>query len=579
MKYFSALLIFLTSINLFAQEERLLELKQRLSTETDREKIETYLDISEVGLPVDTNLFYLNLALKTADRIKFDSIFAIEFAISINHYVIADYVKAKLVIRNSLEKIRYTRYPRARVGHVHMLLGAYCEAENEIDSALYYYDLTKTILETDTTIKGIDILSSTYQNQANIFLKSGEYEEALPLYFKSLEIDKSGNYRNHVFGYNNIAGCYKELQDYEKAIHYYEKAVSIANQNSDDLNKASALVGLAESYQLQGRQDEAKVILIEAKDILEPIGYKEVLNVVYQHMAEILFEEGNIQGSLEYSQKALDGVELIADFFVQADVYLTKAAIDREQKLYTSAIQNIDKSYSLSKSNGYLNVQKESVEEYIKVYDLLEDYKALSQWRDTLRIIQDSIINIEHLKVIENAEKKYQSEKKRKENVKLKSEIKKKDQRNGTLNYLLAIGGIALLVVIYFLMKYVRSLSKERKKYMDEVSKVKILKNSLEKKDLEEKENLTQREEKFHNQLQEKYQLTDAVFEYWLLQINGIPEKEMQEQLFISAEAVKSRRRKLYDRLKEHENIDSSERFSKSDSVRIYRKNRLNLLK
>ncbi|MCG8577114.1 MAG: hypothetical protein MI810_19690 [Flavobacteriales bacterium] len=122
------LYLLLLPFSIFSQELNFEELKERLKSESDREKIETYLDISEIGLPMDSNLHYLNLALETAEKIHFDSIFAIESAISMSYYMGGDYESAKSSIRKSLDHIQYTTYTRARIGHVHMLLGAYCEA-------------------------------------------------------------------------------------------------------------------------------------------------------------------------------------------------------------------------------------------------------------------------------------------------------------------------------------------------------------------------------------------------------------------------------------------------------------------
>ena len=115
-------------------------LKKRLKTETDRQKIETCLDISEQPVSRDTALVYLDKALETAKKIRFDSIYPIIFAKSAAYYMKGDFVKAKKEIRKGFKVYKYTANPDRTLAHINMLLGVFSEAMNRKDSAKYYYE-------------------------------------------------------------------------------------------------------------------------------------------------------------------------------------------------------------------------------------------------------------------------------------------------------------------------------------------------------------------------------------------------------------------------------------------------------
>src|SRR5690606_1509257 len=109
------------------QGQDLEALKKRLQTEADRRKIELYLAISELSIPQDTVLYYLNKALFVTKKIQFDSIYPLQFAKSASYFMDGDFEKAKREIRKGFNSYKWTDYPNATLGHINMLLGAFNE--------------------------------------------------------------------------------------------------------------------------------------------------------------------------------------------------------------------------------------------------------------------------------------------------------------------------------------------------------------------------------------------------------------------------------------------------------------------
>ncbi|NOQ74660.1 MAG: tetratricopeptide repeat protein [Crocinitomix sp.] len=433
------------------------ELRNRLNGESKRQQIETYLDITEIGLPADSNLYYLDQALKLSKEINFDSIFPIEFASSINYYVKGDYRAAKSIIRRSLNSVGYSDYMIARVGHIHMLLGVFCEAENDNDSAFYYYDLAIGILRKDTAIKSLDILSSSYQNKANIYLKMGKHEAALPLYFQSLEVDRSrlnSNFDNIAIGNNNIAGCYQEMGQYDKALFYHDLAIQAAEKDGDLVQLGNVYVGLGRTYLLQGELEKAKEIFLRTESILENVGFVEHLNLAYVYLAQIYLSQLDYNLAELYSEKAMTGVASISDFYVQAEVYLTQAKINKKKGRLTESLKDATMAHEISKLHGYTNNQKEAVEEIIVICEELNNYKDQSNWYDTLIVLNEDVLNADYLTIIEETETKYQTERKEKQNtdLKLRNAIIQQDfetsERQFWMTAISLIGTLIILMVV-----------------------------------------------------------------------------------------------------------------------------------
>jgi len=421
MKQLLPLIIYIITISIYSQD--LKEFKQRLVNETDRERIETYLDISELPIPRDTVIIYLNKALETSKRIKYDSIYPIQFGLTVAYYMKGDFVNAKKEIKKGFKTYNYTEDPQGTKGHINMLLGVFNEAESKIDSAKYYYDNVITTLENIKTEKAISILSSTYTNYGNLYLKTADYEKAIKIYLDADKMSEEvGDTKNRIITLNNVAGCYKELGNYDKAINYYKSALKLSIKEKDIQNQGSINLGIGEIYVLKKDNNNGLKHFLKAEKQLESVGFKKVLNIAYHNISATYLNKNNITKAKYYSEKAIKGINLTTDNYTKVSVLFNNSTIHFQEKNYNKALIMIDKALDLANQNNYQDLKKECLIEKIKVLKSLGKTNKLPVLYDELLIIKDSIINKENIKAIANVETKYQTEKKEKENLKLKAE-------------------------------------------------------------------------------------------------------------------------------------------------------------
>ncbi|RLD50069.1 MAG: hypothetical protein DRJ05_20125, partial [Bacteroidetes bacterium] len=264
--------IFLLGISNHSLGQNLEELKQRLSKETDREKIETYLDISELGISQDTVLFYLGEAMEVSEKIGFDSIYNIQFAVCVSYYVRGDFERAKTEIRKGFDSYMFTDYPNASLGQINMLLGVFCEYTNDIDSSKYYYDMAMQSLINDTSTKAKETLSAVYTNYGNLHLKYGEFHKAIPIYLNSVKNSKElDDFLNESVALSNVGACYLEMKEYEKALGYYIEALQVAKKAKRAVTIGGVLSNLGEIYMLLEEYEKAIGNFIKAENVLKEV--------------------------------------------------------------------------------------------------------------------------------------------------------------------------------------------------------------------------------------------------------------------------------------------------------------------
>lgn len=448
----------LCSLFLFSQEEDFIALKKRLESETDRQKIETYLDISELDVPRDTALQYLDRALILSHEIEFDSIYPIQFAKCASYFVKGEFEKAKSEIRKGYKTYIWTDYPKGTLGHINMLLGVFNEGLSEIDSAKFFYEKTIKLLKEDTTRKSVEILSVTYTNYASIYLKAGHYSKAIPIYLSSAKkSEEIGDFKNQLISINNAAGCFKEIKDYKKAIHYFNTALDIAKKTKDKTNIGGIYISLGQISLLLGENQKALKYLMDSKEILEEIGFYELLHIVYQSLSTYYIKSGNIEKAQEYLNQAKEGIKNVEDEHTEVTILTTQAEIDILKKRYPSAIKNLENAYDIAEKNNYLYLQKEIIQKKIEIFGLLEKYKSQAILFNDLILVTDSIFKKEYSQAITESETKYQTEKKEKENLALKQQnaeqelaVQQATNLNQRYGFIAGIGILSAFGIFYY---------------------------------------------------------------------------------------------------------------------------------
>ena len=117
-------------------------------------------------------------------------------------------------------------------------------------------------------------VAATLNNLAELYRTQGRYEEAEPLYKRSLEIWEKALGKEHphvAAALNNLAALYYKQGRYEEAEPLYKRSLEIREEKlgKDHPDVATTLNNLAALYRAQGRYEEAEPLYKRSLEIWE----------------------------------------------------------------------------------------------------------------------------------------------------------------------------------------------------------------------------------------------------------------------------------------------------------------------
>lgn len=219
-------------------------------------------------------------------------------------------------------------------------------------SATDYYDKCSKIL--DKNPQYMDAFSEIiYPFMANAILKLGQYEQALEIYFKQLEIHKTDLMQ--AISYNNIAICYHNLKQYDKAEEYYKKSVDVAS-GSDQLNFTANLSILY----IDLKEFEKANSTINSVEHLIKTSYDTIY--FYSVKADLEKHKGNYKESISYFDKVIAIDSIQSNYAALANDYLAVGSVYFQKGEHDNAEQYFSKSQSILDTIEDLNAQIQLLE-------------------------------------------------------------------------------------------------------------------------------------------------------------------------------------------------------------------------
>lgn len=406
---------------------------------------------------------------------------------------------------------------------------------NKMDSSYYYLDLQHRF-SIDRGLK---------KGEANaLFMKAYfkttvyEYDEAIELYEKSLDVYKSIDYKEGISPcYNNIGLSYRKKGDYTRAIDYYYKSAKIDLEIGNKKGYSSVYINVGAIYMELGEYESAKesfnialnefIILkdstsqltslnnlgaacIDANDIDEAYDYlvrcielskklndeDSYANALY-NMGFIYKSRGEYKKSILYYDSSLTiKKELGKDielFTALHDIVIGNVHVDLGD--YKKASEYGAKALKISKEEGLLDETKDAAMLLYQSYKELNISDKAFEMYELFILLRDSIDSEKNRKAIIRQEYKYEYEKQaltdslnhsRMQQVKdIKIEKQSAELRTRYIEKVALVFGLAL--VIFFAL-YIISRYRNRQHLLKHQIEIEVHKSREIKKDLEQKE-------------------------------------------------------------------------------------------
>lgn len=318
MKAILFLITFFTTLFAFAQNKEIDSLNSILSqSKNDIDKVQLYNSISDNYKTSNPKkmLDYANKALQLSKKI--------------NH---------KIAEGNAY----------LNIGNANIILGNYSKA---LDNFAKAQNIFESENKTVATKKG---LAKAYGSIGIVFSEQSNYSNALKYYLKSVKIyeDLNDDAKSAKL-YNNIGIVYKSQKEDFKALEFFVKAQKI-QEKMNDSNIGITLTNIANCYLNQKNFDKALEYYRLAKLSLEQHPNSRALGEWYNNYGLYCKATNNSAKAIENWNSAIKTFETIEDKFGITDTYIYLGQLNFEIGNVTDALFYVSKSLSLAKEVNIL---------------------------------------------------------------------------------------------------------------------------------------------------------------------------------------------------------------------------------
>ncbi len=443
----------------------------------------------------------------------------------------------------------FTLYLYSTLGELYLKKNLPVLALSYLEDAMYEYELVKR--------EGVEFANSqpTQQpwltiNIGNIFFNQGQYDKALERYDLSMhyfsQLDSLlPKIRGLSTTYNNIALVHIELQNYNLALEYINKAFQLrVNNNFNPVDIAHSFKSLSELYFIWNMQEKGNFYLTKTDSVnnlmqkLRYTKYKDYddlpfklsenyLGNCYEYKGEYLFKQKRFFQALNAYSKASN---YYGDFtFQKVSLINKKANVYFMISDYENCLKVIEECIILSKEQNLQNEEEKALELKIKVLNKLGNSSKIDITVDEILKNKDYRYSVQIDQLLSGLESKN-------EILIKKREIEEQKQKNSRIVFI----SIIVILILGFATAYFLS----RKVYLDKQMIIVNQSENLAKSELEHKKrelaaisaNIVQENEQVSNILKD--------LKYYTSLLNNEKDKNLFLPLIKSINRILTEKRK-----------------------------------
>ena len=330
---------------------------------------------------------------------------------------------------------------------------------NVAQSLSYYQEALRYAEEMGSSM----MIAKAHNNIGNIYFRQGNYSDALQQYLGALRIfEKQENPALIAAAYLNIGSVYSTQQDYKEALDYYNRALTLCQKVNNKPYLSAIYNGLGELNSELGNYQQAEEQYQAAFDIAQEMGGQSDAAVSLSNLGRIAYYQKNYALALTRYQRALSIQEEAQD---QSSMITSLGRIGQayqQQQRYDLATDYAQRGLAMAQKTGAKKEITEIARSLSEMYEQQRDYQPALTYHKLYNQYQDSLVNEEKAKTIEQVKFAHQLERKNLENNWLKVQNGWQTQQvtlqTRIKNFFIA-GTILLLLLAFVLL---RSQRKER---------------------------------------------------------------------------------------------------------------------
>ncbi len=294
-------------------------------------------------------------------------------------------------------------------------------------------------------------LAKTLFNTGTSYRNLGEYESAVHYYEEGKQIfQKLGDEGIGATGDDILQLLYYQMHQYTKGIQYGESSVSKLRKLNNPAMLGTSLTNLGLNYLSVKNFDKASSLFYEALEISLKIGDKNMEQSQYMNMGDVYLKKGDFEKMKLYLDKALI---LSKELELHESELITTLGLSfyfQFKKNYKLAAQYANEALSLSYRFN-LRIQRQKV--FAHFSDLaysMQDIKQGDYYETQSTLLADSILNETIQENILKLEKKHETEIKVNRIKQLEADKRLQQlsiHQKNIINYFLIAGVVTLLII------------------------------------------------------------------------------------------------------------------------------------
>lgn len=275
---------------------------------------------------------------------------------------------------------------------------------------------------------------TAYRNFGDLNATQGNHPEALEYYMKALKIAENLKYANWIADLNNsIGSLYISQKNYDEALRHFRLAIEFNAKMSVRSGLSDVNANLGNLYAKQNLFDESLKYYIKAKEIAEEFNNKDGIytanhniGLVYYKQSENLEKSGKkdlaaekLSTALHYQNAALEITQITSIRLQQAHAQIAIGSILCKQSVIDKRLQGKFKDGVISLNKGLAVAREYNDKELIKdafsalyeAYNTAGDYENAFYYSNLYIKANDSLLNDQTSKKIEQVRIQYATEK------------------------------------------------------------------------------------------------------------------------------------------------------------------------
>ena len=314
------------------------------------------------------------------------------------------------------------------------------------------------------TTKDSIVKASSYINIGACNRKLGLYKDAISNYLNALKIyEAKKSLKEIATANNNIAIVYSYLNLNKKSLEYYNKAKHTFENLNDKKGISQTYNNIAIVYANEGKLETSLKNFRYSLQIEKKLNDKKGIAESLNNVGSIHYYLGAIDSSIYYFNKSAKLERIIGNFAGISASYNNIAQVLLENKRTKESKKYIDSAYVFAIKHQTSEDIESALLNYTEYYENNRNYRKSLTYHKKYLTFKDSLAKKLNIKVLQELETKYQTEKKEKEIVLQKEEILEKELQIKNRNlYAIIVSSILIILAIIFLSIYKRNQLKRK---------------------------------------------------------------------------------------------------------------------